>query len=275
MHESLAAFGLSDDAVQGAWEIARRGWPNIALDPRAFEAHLATCLRGPDYAADLETLHAADLYLACACLRGDPAAHAALQRYHLSRIGEWIGHVDRSPAYADDIRQQVATILLVGTSVTGPKLVGYTGHGPLGAFVRVIATRTAQKRKKKKSERGHDEPDVNLAAPDLDPELALLKRRFAKEFGEAFKAVLTSLEPDERGVLKLHYLDGLSIEQVAVAYKVSRATAARWLAKARERVVEETQKRLAKKLGRSAPNADSLLAIVKSDLHLSLSKFMR
>ena len=80
---------------------------------------------------------------------------------------------------------------------------------------------------------------------------------------------------DERAVLKLHYLDGLSIDEVGVAYRVSRATAARWLAKARARVVDETQRRLSEKLGRSAPNADSLLAMVQSELHLSLSRIIR
>lgn len=103
----------------------------------------------------------------------------------------------------------------------------------------------------------------------------MLKKRFAREFADAFKSVLSTLEPEERAVLKLHHLDGLSIEQVGVAYKVSRATAARWLAKARARVVEEMQARLEEKLGRSAPKPESVLALVHSDLNLSLSKFMR
>ena len=275
MRGALAGFEISDETLETAWSTAERAWPRIPLEPGDLAVHLAKCLHGPDHEAELARLHVADLYLACACLRGDTAAHDAFHRHHLSRVVEWISHVDRSPAFAEDIRQQVASDLLIGTSATGPKLAGYTGHGALGAFVRVIATRLAQKKKKRRSERGHDEPDVRLASPELDPELALLKKRFAREFAEAFKTVLATLEPEERAVLKLHHLDGLSIEQVGVAYRVSRATAARWLAKARARVVEEMQRRLAERLGRSAPKPESVLALVHSDLNLSLSKFMR
>jgi RNA polymerase sigma-70 factor, ECF subfamily len=269
------ALAIPDAALEAAWTTATRTWPEITIEPHVLGAHLEKCLRGPDYADDLARLHIGDLYLACACLDGNTAAHEALHRHHLARVDEWVAHVDRSKAFADDIRQQVATQLLIGTSASGPKLLGYTGHGALGAFVRVMAARTARKRKTKKEERGGDEPDEALAAPDLDPELALLKRRFASEFADAFKAVLKDLDDDERGVLKLHYLDGLSIEQVGIAYRVSRATAARWLAKAKARVVEETKARLAAKLGHSAPKPESLLAMVENDLHLSLSRLMR
>lgn len=272
---ALGDVAVCDEALEHAWSTARAAHPSITLSPNVFGAHLATCLRGPDFDRDLAALHVADVYLACGCVNGDESALETLDRVHLSRVGEWIAHVGGTSSFVDDVRQDIAQQLILGTGASGPKLRGYTGHGALGAFIRVMATRLAQKRKKRQSERAHDEPDAAIAAPDLDPELALLKRRFAKEFAEAFAAVLASLEIDERNVLKLHYLDGLSIDEVGVAYRVSRATAARWLAKARSRVVDETQRRLAERLGRSAPNADSLLAMVQSDLHLSLSRIIR
>jgi len=53
------------------------------------------------------------------------------------------------------------------------------------------------------------------AVSEVDPEMLLLKQRYAAEFTDAFKAVLVTLSSDERNVLRLHYLDGLTVEEVA------------------------------------------------------------
>lgn len=68
-------------------------------------------------------------------------------------------------------------------------------------------------------------------------------------------------------MLRLHYLDGSPS---------SRATAARWLAEAKTRIVSQVESALAKKLGKKGrakgPTAESLLALVRSQLDLSLRK---
>ena len=51
--------------------------------------------------------------------------------------------------------------------------------------------------------------------------------------------------------------------------------AARWLASARQKIVEETMRRLRERLGQSAPNAQSLLSLVKSQLDVSLFKVLK
>src|SRR3954469_5110678 len=149
------------------------------------------------------------------------------------------------------------------------KLSLYTGRGPLGAWLRVAAIREAQNGKRR-GRRTVDANDVALVATHHDLEVALLKQRYAKEFTEAFKAVLVTLSADERNVLRLHYLDGLTIEEVGKTYRVSRATAARWIASARDTIIERTQASLGDRLGDSAPHAASMLAFVKSQLDLSL-----
>ena len=158
-----------DALLRNAWSTARRAWPTIHVEAETFGAHLAKCLRGPDLQQDLAALHVADVYLACACLEANETAIDELDRHHLARVGEWIAHVGGTSSFADDIRQEVAQQLLLGTGATGPKLRGYTGHGALGSFIRVIATRLAQKRKKRKAEKPHGDPDVGMASPDLDP----------------------------------------------------------------------------------------------------------
>ncbi len=270
--DARAAESVLRDLLDGA----SAAWPAIRFDLVRFARELAATIEGPDVAAELAKVHGADLFLARACVAGVPEAQRRLDELHLTRIAEWVGHVDRSPAFAADIRQEASRQLLVADGEAPPKLDAYSGRGALGAFVRVFATRLATKAKRRKAEAPYVQPDADvLRAPDLDPEVALLKSRFAREFAEAFHATLAALEADERNVLRLHYLDGLSIEEVATTYRVSRATAARWLAKARARVVEETQARLAERMGASAPNAASLLAMVHSQLDMSIRGFFR
>lgn len=263
--------------IESAVRVARAAWPELTLDEESFAQRLGEVMDGAsaDLTSELAKVQAPDLYLAHACLAGDEGAHRSIARLHFARVREWVAHVDRSAAFADDVRQEAYRRLLVGDDAPG-KLVEYTGRGALGAFIRVFATRLARKMKRRKAEAGgHDEPSEMLQAPDLDPEVALLRRRYAKEFSDAFRAVLATLEPDERNVLKLHYIDGLSIEEVGTAYRVSRATAARWLAKAKQRVTDETQRALAERLGASAPGAASLFGLVRSQLDASLMNYLR
>jgi RNA polymerase sigma-70 factor (ECF subfamily) len=67
-------------------------------------------------------------------------------------------------------------------------------------------------------------------------------------------------------------LDGLSIDDLGGLHGVHRATAARWLQKARETLLKETKKNLMKRLGISLAEVDSILRILQSRLDLSLER---
>ena len=56
-------------------EDARRSWPDIALDEQVFRTFVT------EKGGDLSRLHAADLYLACACSRGDAHAIARFEEH--------------------------------------------------------------------------------------------------------------------------------------------------------------------------------------------------
>src|SRR5581483_4498624 len=84
-----------------------------------------------------------DLYLACACARGVPAALAALDRAVLLRVPAFICRVSTDAAFADEVRQQLRERLLVAPPGGAPKIAEYGGAGALHAWVRVAALRTA------------------------------------------------------------------------------------------------------------------------------------
>jgi RNA polymerase sigma-70 factor (ECF subfamily) len=258
-------------------EVARQAaaaWPGVGLSLDVFIAYLRERLGDDDSPEGLAKMNATDLFLACACLHGDEAAWRELDRQHLSRVPQFVGRIDSSAAFADEVRQRLGAKLIAGGDDEPGKLALYTGRGPIGAWLRVAAIREAQNAKRR-GKKTVDTDDVALAHGADDPELQLLKQRFAKEFTDAFKSVLPTLSSDERNVLRLHYLDGLTLEEVGVTYRVSRATAARWIASARETIIERTQAALGERLGANAPHALSMLNLVKSQLDISLARHFK
>ncbi len=261
-------MAIEDSELQTLARTSAAAWPGVGLPLDVFVVHLRDRIGETDTAVMVQGIHLADLYLACACLHFDPLAWRELYRLHLSRVPQFVGRMDASRAFIDEVRQRLSA-KLIGDSDSPAKLALYTGRGPLGAWLRVAAIREAQNLKRR-TKRMVDANDVALKATAHDPEMHLLKHRLAVPFAECFQEVLATLSADERNVLRLHYLDGLTIEEVGKAYRVSRATAARWLASARQTILERTRAALGYKLGESAPRGESLLAFVGSQLDMSL-----
>jgi RNA polymerase sigma-70 factor, ECF subfamily len=268
MVDRATADAPSLDAALGA---ASAAWPGFHLPPDRFVEFVRE--RVPEGETDdgaLAKLHLTDLYLVAGCLAGDAQAWRDLARVHLSQVPAYVARVDWSPAFGDEIKQRLSEKLLRGEDGK-PKLASYTGRGPLAGWLRVAAVREALNAKRG-IEPSETVEDIVLATKEDDPEIQLLKRKYAREFREAFRDVLGSLEPDQRNVLRLHYLDGLTLEEVGKAYRVSRATAARWIAEAKRVLVERVRETLGARLGADGPGAQSLISFVRSQLHMSLRR---
>jgi RNA polymerase sigma-70 factor, ECF subfamily len=283
-----------EDSFDRVYAAGVAAWPSIDLPRATFVAFVRErCGDGPPSALEIT-----DLYLACACLGGNASAWRELDRLHLSRVPTFVARIDRSAAFGDEIRQRLSEKLLSGDDGR-PKLAFYTGRGQLGGWLRVAAVREALNAKRRgmvdvgggrgrggggaggsgggtgagaSGEGNENIDDLVIAAREDDPEVQLLKRKYAREFTDAFRHVLATLEPDQRNVLRLHYLDGLSLEEVGKAYRVSRATAARWIADAKRTLVARVHENLGERLGDDGPGAQSLLSLVRSQLHLSLRR---
>jgi RNA polymerase sigma-70 factor (ECF subfamily) len=250
-------------------EEAARAWPTVRVPLPDFVAYVRSKLDSGD-SVPLASLHGADLYLAFACCGGDHEAWRALDRTYLVKVPAYVASVDRSSAFADEVRQRISEKLASHDTAGGAsKLAQYSGRGALASWLRVAALREARTLVRGR-QRGIDHDEVTLRAPDVDPELALLKRRCAEVFRRAFAEVVESLPEDERTLLRLHYLDGLTLEEVARASRVSRASAARALAQARERVMKRVERTIRDDVGAQGPGAQSLLALARSQLDLSI-----
>jgi len=246
---------------------------------RAHAERPADWLDGADFIAHArsfdgdDSLHAGDLYLALACARGTPGALDALEREHLVRIREFAASVDSSPSFVAELTQQLRARVLVADPGRPPRIATYSGRGSLGAWIRVAAVRLA--RDIARVERGASQRRDELEPDAIDPELGYLKRAYGEVVSRAVAAALTDLDDEARTLLKMHYVDGMTIDQVGIAFGKSRATSARMLAAARMRVVVAIRERLVATIGIRPDEADSLLAFVRSRLDVSLATALR
>ena len=205
-----------------------------------------------------------DIYLVCGCLARDPAALAAFDREVVPVID--LALASWPPAVVDETRQQLRAALLVDQGGRGPLIAQYSGRGALTRWLRVVATREAGKTQR--ADRAAlpvgDDELFDALAPPGDPVVSAIKNDAAHAFKIAFLAALGELEPRERAVLRLHVLDGLTIDDIAPLYAVHRATIARWIAAAKQSALDRTRKRLMHDLRIGPDEVDSLIRLVQS-----------
>jgi len=255
---------------------SRAAWPGIALDAEIFAAHLGDRLRKcPDLKDALATIHAADLFLACACARGSPEALAEFERAHLSRVPAFVRRIEPSAAFADDVAQSIRETFLVRPPNGAARLAEYSGRGALANWMRAVAVRTALRLRRKRDDRPISQRVTSEPRAAFDPELDYLKLRYRGAYEVAVQTALAELTDRDALLLKLHYLDGLNIDQIGVLYGVHRATIARWRTGVRRRILASTREHLRRVVSLSDSEFDSLAALVRSQLTVSLGRALR
>ncbi len=256
---------------------AEHEWGPLGLSQDDFVRYLGERLPAERSIAEgLATLHGPDLYLACACAFGSRPALALFERHFIPTIDPHLAKVDRSPSFVDEARQRVRERLLVGVDGRPPKIAQYTGQGALRAWLRVSAVRTALtmvRRRKPDAEASAGGLELQPAAGDV--ELELLRRRHARDLEAAFAGALASLSVDDRNIMRLHYLDGLTIEQIARTYGMSRAGAGRALLRIRAVLLDEAKRLLGERLRLPPTELDSALALLRSHMQVSLRSLLR
>ncbi|HEY5924715.1 MAG TPA: sigma factor-like helix-turn-helix DNA-binding protein [Kofleriaceae bacterium] len=269
--ESGITVGM--DSVTTAWEVGKAAWPDVVLTRDAFAAHIS--------ALDAEALarFPADLYLAAACLAGDQIAIAAFDRELIGGARGAVQAIDSNKAFVDEAVQRLRASLFVGDT-GAPRLVLYAGRGPLRAWVGVAAARVAlmmRRSQQRQREVSTDDDDWTGALAMIstnNPELELLKRQYASAFTQAFRDAVASLEARQRTVLRMSFVDALSIDEIGAVYAVHRATAARWITRACDTLFDHTRKLLVERLSLSSTELDRMTALVRSQLDVSLSQLL-
>ncbi len=247
------------------------------VEPRQLLAHVARTMPAQhEVLHTLQHLRVEDLALAMACARGDAPAMAALERRHFDVVDAALARLPDAASRADEIKQQLRDVLFVGTASRGAKIGQYSGRGDLRNWLRITTTRTALNllKKHRREVELKDEVLDNLASPDENQELEFLKGRYRAQFKRAFGAALSSLSSRERNILRYHYLDRLSIDQIGSIHGVHRATAARWLARIRDLLLARTREALMEQLRISRDEFDSIMRLIESRLDASIERHL-
>ena len=265
----MAGVSVADaEQIERARTAGTAAHPGVTLAAEAFAARA-----GALEVAALEA-HGADLYLAWACLAGDPIALRRFDDGVLRPASDGVRAIDRSPAFVDEVQQRVRAHLLVGDG--SPRLADYAGRGPLRAWVAVAAVRTALMMRRAQGRKREVADDDWAGALSLvatgNPELDLLKHQHADAFAAALRDAALALEPRLRAVLAMHFTEGLSIDEIGAVYAVHRATAARWVQRAKDELHATTRGLLTERLGLTPSEIERVGALVRSQLDVSLSQ---
>jgi RNA polymerase sigma-70 factor (ECF subfamily) len=246
------------------YERGQAAWPAVKLSREAFAAHLQRLGASGE--------HAEDLFLALGCALGDRTAIALFEERYVREVPRYVGRVDSSPLVVDDAKQLVRDYLLVGSDGAPPHIADYTGRGPLGAWVRVIASRFVLQMKRKDARAIDSDADAaaRLAALEPSPEVALVRARHGRELGAALRAAIAALPEKERGLIKLSVVHGLTIDELCGLYGVHRATVARWIARLKEEIFDSAVAQLRRRLRLDTAGVESLCRAVRSQLDFSL-----
>jgi RNA polymerase sigma-70 factor, ECF subfamily len=274
--EALEASGhaaLATREIAEQWgarlEEARLRWPGIVIDDRAFADYVAARLVDSDA---WPRMVLTDLYVACSCARGDERAMAAVDRGPLQLAAEALRR-----RFNDDVVNEACQIVrtqlftLRADSTRG--ITSYGGRGDLHGWLRVTLTREAV-RLARPPIASATTNDIVDAVGEADPELMFMKAAYRDHFKAAFATSLSELSLREQRLLRYHFIDHLSLSQIGALHRVHRATAMRWLAKARETLLSGIRREMMLRLAVSVTEVDSILRLVDSQLEISFQRLV-
>lgn len=246
-----------------------------------FCEHLAAIVHPPegDHLAELRSVAIDDIALALAASLGQQEAVHEIERMVIEPLPRTLGHLHLTSEQIDELRQDLREKLLVGATRgedPQPKLLDYRGRGPLGAWVRVVATRAAydQFRTARREEAPLDDDLLEELIDTSDlPDVARVREAYGNELRAAFRVAARRLSTAERSVLRSHTIDNLTIDQIGALYQIHRATAARWINQARDALLRALRDELRQRLGQSREDVlTSVIALVGSRLDLSVAR---
>jgi RNA polymerase sigma-70 factor (ECF subfamily) len=273
------------DLDRRLWTLVAEGrteWPALAIDAIDVVSFVARQVTADLAEAALDGLRPADLYLAAGCARQLPQAIAAFDRDYMREVDIALARMRIPAPRVADVKQLVRQRLFVGGGTAGAptspgKISEYGGRGDLRRWVRSVAVRTCLNELRKGKREILVDDDQLIAQHAIaadDPEVEYMKRTYAAEFKAAFSDALGKLGSREQTLLRYHHVDGLNIDEIGAIYRVHRVTAFRWLEKAKEILVRTTLDLLRGRLKLPADELDSVLRMIRSQIHLSLVRHL-
>lgn len=263
-HAQVTSFVELEALLGVLWLSARAAWPGLQVSALRYASYLGERLpQRVDPLVALRSAHTSDLYLACACADQNPDALALFDRRFLAD-SRGLRRLDPSSSFQDEVRQAVRERLFLEQ-----KINEYAGRGKLEGWVQVLTLRVGLDLRRAETRRGEERLEQALAVAG-DPELDYLHAHYQQEFREAFSAALAALDDQQRALLRLYYIDGISSERVGALLGVSRPTVSRLLARLREVIFQHTRLALKARLQISTAEFESIVRLIRSSMDVSI-----
>jgi RNA polymerase sigma-70 factor (ECF subfamily) len=101
-----------------------------------------------------------------------------------------------------------------------------------------------------------------------------MKALYRQAFRSAFQSAVLTLDPREKRILHEHTVLGLSIDELGAKHAVHRATAARWVQAAREKLLTGVRRELAREVNVSPKELNSILKMVQSRFEVTMRRLL-
>lgn len=251
--------------VDDLFRAGAEAWPDIEVD----RDHYAAALERHGEAAT----KGADLYIAVACVDGNRRAIETVRAMLATEVRFAATKTTASDDQLAEVTAQMSRVLFVDEPERPAALRAYSARGDLKAYLHVIARRELVRVVNAgRREVGADDNLFDAIVPRTDPELSMLRERYRGEVDEAMKEAVRALDERERALLRYAFVDGLNVDDIGTLYDVHRATAARWVASARERLGSAIRDALAARLKIDVDEVDSIVRLVQSRIDISLDR---
>jgi RNA polymerase sigma-70 factor, ECF subfamily len=263
--------------VQARADAARAAW--APLDVPDAELARFWAERVPDVAASHEAVAALaleELYLVCGCARGEMEALRLFEARYGPAVRASLARMRLGADVIDELLQRLRARLFVDGGDGRPGIVAFAGRGALASWLSVSAVRDAYKLLQRETRERPDEDErlADLPARERDQEAKLARRDYGAAFRKAFAEALMRLADREKNLLRQHYLDGLTLDQLGALHRTHRTTIARWVASARQRLLDGTRDQLVRQLRIPRAECDSIIRAAQSQFDLTLHRLL-
>jgi RNA polymerase sigma-70 factor (ECF subfamily) len=256
---------------------AQRAHTDIAISQADFIDEIKRRLADNLTEHVMTTCHTGDIYVMIAASRGDPRAVAVVEEQLAIDLAAAAQRTNARPDQVADARGVVRELLFTETPDRVAAAKSYAGRGDLSGFLRVIATRELIKIVQRgRREAPHEQDELlGLLSTGGDPELSMLREKYREGVTACVRDALGKLDDRSRTLLRCQLVDGLNVDKVGALYGVHRATAARWIADAREELGKLIRAEVATQLKIDRDEVDSIVRLVQSRVELSLARLMQ
>lgn len=219
------------DVRRAAFARARAHWSGFELTFDQFASHLDRLGWSAQLPRQIEPV-----YLCAACSLGSAAACNTLEREYFPALRVAMARRYHRWDFVDDVLQQTRERLMVGAA---PRIATYRGNGSLSAWLRRVASRIALDLRRAPSMapmefvdwQRHQSPAV-AEAPGTAGAASSVQSSWALWVERALIEALGALEPPQRSMLRMFYVQGAKIEEIGRCYGIDRSTAYRRLRRA-------------------------------------------